>query len=119
MNILVVGSGGREHAIVLKCLESEKVDQVYCAPGNGGTAEHAHNVNITVDSLPEILAFVKSSEIDLCIVGPEAPLVFGLADLLRENGCKVVFERFFFLVFCFVFLFFFWGGGRALNPVSF
>ena len=90
MNILVVGSGGREHAIVLKCQESDNVGQVYCAPGNGGTDKVATNVDIGVEQLPELLAFVKSSRIDLCIVGPEAPLVLGLSDLLRENGCKVV-----------------------------
>ncbi|GFO60923.1 phosphoribosylamine--glycine ligase [Geomonas silvestris] len=89
MNILVIGSGGREHALVWKIAQSPLVEKLYCAPGNPGTAQLAENVNIAVDDLPALLAFAKGKEIGLTVVGPELPLSLGLVDLFEENGLKV------------------------------
>ncbi|GFO70122.1 phosphoribosylamine--glycine ligase [Geomonas limicola] len=88
MNILVIGSGGREHALVWKIAQSPLVKKLYCAPGNPGTAQLAENVNIAVDDLPALLAFAKEKGIDLTVVGPELPLSLGLVDLFEENGLK-------------------------------
>ncbi|MDF2949603.1 MAG: phosphoribosylamine--glycine ligase, partial [Sedimentibacter sp.] len=89
MNILVVGSGAREHAICWKIKESNKVDKIYCAPGNAGISQIAECVNIKVDELNKIVDFAVSSNVDLAIIGPEGPLVDGLADLLDEKNIKV------------------------------
>jgi len=89
MNILVIGSGGREHALVWKIAQSPLVKKLYCAPGNPGTAQLAENVNIAVDDLPALLAFATEKGIDLTVVGPELPLSLGLVDLFEENGLKV------------------------------
>jgi phosphoribosylamine--glycine ligase len=88
MNILVVGSGGREHALVWKIAQSPLVKKIYCAPGNPGTAGLAENVAIAVDDLPALLAFAKERKIDLTVVGPELPLSLGLVDILEEAGLK-------------------------------
>ncbi len=90
MKILVVGSGGREHALLLKCKESPLAEKLFCAPGNGGTAEIARNVDIQATDLAGLADFTDTEGIDLVIIGPEAPLVLGLADRLRKGGCKVV-----------------------------
>jgi len=89
MNILVLGSGGREHAIVWKLSQSEKVKNIYAIPGNPGIGELANNVNIELEEHREIADFSKEKEIELAIIGPEKPLVDGLADLLRKEGIKV------------------------------
>lgn len=89
MRVLVIGSGGREHALVWKIKQSPKVDQVYCAPGNAGTALEAENVDIAADQLDELLAFAKQKKIDLTVVGPEQPLVMGIVDRFREAGLRV------------------------------
>ncbi len=89
MKILVVGSGGREHALVWKLSQSPLVTKVYCAPGNAGTALDAENVNIPGEDVHRIVKFVKDNSIDLTVVGPEAPLVAGLADELRRNKLAV------------------------------
>lgn len=89
MKILVVGSGGREHALVWKLSQSPLVTKVYCAPGNAGTALDAENVNIPGEDVHRIVKFVKDNNIDLTVVGPEAPLVVGLADELRRSKCAV------------------------------
>ena len=86
MRVLVVGSGGREHAIVWKIAQSPKVTKIYCAPGNAGIAEQAECVPIKAMDIPALLAFAKDNAIDLVIVGPEAPLIAGLADELRAAG---------------------------------
>jgi len=88
MNILVIGSGGREHALVWKIAQSPLVTKLYCAPGNPGTAQLAENVNIAVDDLPALLSFAKEKGIDLTVVGPELPLSQGLVDLFEDNGLK-------------------------------
>jgi len=89
MNILVIGSGGREHALVWKINQSSKVEKVYVAPGNAGTYAIAENVDIKADDLEVLLAFAKKKSIDLTVVGPEVPLSLGIVDLFEENGLKI------------------------------
>jgi phosphoribosylamine--glycine ligase len=89
MNILVIGSGGREHALVWKINQSSKVEKVYVAPGNAGTYAIAENVDIKADDLEGLLAFAKKKSIDLTVVGPEVPLSLGIVDLFEENGLKI------------------------------
>jgi phosphoribosylamine--glycine ligase len=87
MNVLVIGSGGREHAIVWKIRQSPKLNKLYALPGNPGTAELAENVGgISVDNHAAVIAFCKGKHIDLVIVGPEAPLASGIADSLSAEG---------------------------------
>ena len=94
MNILVLGSGGREHAIAWAIAKSPKCDNLYVAPGNGGTANVAENIP-TLDMMngDAVLGFVKDREIDLVVIGPEAPLVAGVADTLRAAGVPVLTSR--------------------------
>ena len=90
MNILVLGGGGREHAIAWALAKSPKCYQLFVAPGNGGTAAVAENVSdINVENGQEVLSFVREHDIDLVAIGPEAPLVAGVADVLREAGVLV------------------------------
>ena len=90
MNILVLGSGGREHALAWKIAQDTKVTQVFVAPGNAGTATEDKCVNVQLDILdnPAIIAFAKENNVELIIVGPEAPLVNGVVDAAREAGLK-------------------------------
>jgi phosphoribosylamine---glycine ligase len=89
MKVLVVGNGGREHAIAWKLASSPLVEKIYCAPGNGGTAleNKCENVNITDNE--ELLEFAMKRNIELTVVGPEAPLVEGIADLFKTAGLKI------------------------------
>jgi len=89
MRVLVVGGGGREHALVHAFASSRLAAQLFCAPGNAGIAEEADCVDVGADDLPALLAFAKKEHIDLTVVGPEAPLVAGLADLFAENQLPV------------------------------
>lgn len=90
MNILVLGGGGREHAIAWALAKSPRTDKLYVAPGNGGTADLAENVSdLAVEDGEAVLAFVRAHEIDLVVIGPEAPLVAGVADVLRAAGVAV------------------------------
>ena len=89
MRILVVGSGGREHALCWAIVASPLVDALFCAPGNAGIAAEATCVPISVDDTDGIVTFAERERIDLVVVGPEAPLVAGLADRLTEHGIKV------------------------------
>lgn len=89
MKILIIGSGGREHALAWKLDKSERVSQIYCAPGNGGTSQLGENVNISVHDLDGLLEFALNKEIDLTIVGPEDPLVMGIVDSFNEKGLKI------------------------------
>lgn len=89
MKILVVGQGGREHALVWKLAQCAQVDKVYCAPGNAGTAVDGENVDIAADDLGRLMSFAKHNQIDLTVVGPEAPLVAGIVDEFRAHGLKV------------------------------
>ncbi|MFQ5930725.1 MAG: phosphoribosylamine--glycine ligase, partial [Acidobacteriota bacterium] len=86
MKVLVVGSGGREHAIAWKIKQSPQLDELYCAPGNAGIAELANNVSISAEDIQSLLEFTISKHIDLTVVGPEAPLVAGIADRFQEAG---------------------------------
>ena len=88
MKILVIGSGGREHAIVWKLAQSDLCEKVFVAPGNAGTADEpkTENIDLNAEDLESLLAFAKNKEIDLTIVGPEAPLVLGLIDLFEKNN---------------------------------
>ena len=89
MKILVVGSGGREHVLVWKLSQSPLVEKVYCAPGNAGTAVDAENLNIPVDDIMRLAKFARENQIDLTVVGPEAPLVAGLVDEFRRQNLNV------------------------------
>lgn len=89
MKILVVGGGGREHALVWKIAQSPRVQEIYCAPGNAGIQEHAQCVEIEAEDISGLLLFAKKNEIDLTVVGPEAPLVAGIVDLFQEAGLKI------------------------------
>ena len=88
MKVLVIGSGGREHALCWALSASSLVDALYAAPGNAGMAEEAQCVDIAADDIGAIGAFSKSNAIDLVVIGPEGPLVAGLADLLEADGIK-------------------------------
>jgi len=89
MKVLVIGGGGREHALVWKIAQSPLVTQIYCAPGNPGTAKLATNLPIKVEEIDKLLGFAKSEGIDLAVVGPELPLSLGIVDLFREYGVKI------------------------------
>jgi phosphoribosylamine--glycine ligase len=89
MDILVIGSGGREHAIVWCAAKSKRVDKIYCAPGNAGTAKTAENVSIKVDDINGLLKFAREKKIGLTIVGPEIPLVAGIVDIFEAEGLKI------------------------------
>ena len=88
MKILVIGSGGREHAIVWKLAQSDLCEKVFVAPGNAGTADEpkTENISLNAEDLESLLDFAKNKEVDLTIVGPEAPLVLGLIDLFEKNN---------------------------------
>ncbi|MGI9466408.1 MAG: phosphoribosylamine--glycine ligase [Rubripirellula sp.] len=89
MKVLVVGNGGREHALAWKLGQSPKVDKVFVAPGNAGTAQDAENVDLAATDIPGLIQFAKDQSIDLTVIGPEAPLVAGLADAMDAEGLKV------------------------------
>jgi phosphoribosylamine--glycine ligase len=89
MKILVIGSGGREHALVWKIAQSPLVRKIFCAPGNPGIGQLAENVPVAVDDLPALLSFAKRESIDLTVVGPEIPLSLGIVDLFEEHGLKI------------------------------
>lgn len=80
MKILIVGSGGREHAIAWKVAQSPKAEKIYCAPGNAGIAEYAECVNIGAMEFDRLVAFAKEKQIDLTIIGMDDPLVGGIVD---------------------------------------
>jgi phosphoribosylamine--glycine ligase len=89
MNVLVVGGGGREHTIAWKLLQSPNVKKVYCAPGNGGTAQIAQNAPIAVNDFAALAQFVKDEGIDLTVVGPEDPLLEGIVDFFMERNLPI------------------------------
>ncbi|MDG2204461.1 MAG: phosphoribosylamine--glycine ligase [Alphaproteobacteria bacterium] len=89
MKVLVVGSGGREHALCWAIAKSKKLQKLFCAPGNGGIARVSECVDISAEDISGIVNFAKSEKIGLVVVGPEAPLVAGMADRLEEAGIKV------------------------------
>jgi phosphoribosylamine--glycine ligase len=86
MKVLVVGGGGREHALCWKIKQSILVKELYCAPGNGGTAKIAENIPIKAEDVDGIVDFVKNTKIDFVVIGPEAPLNLGIVDMLEREG---------------------------------
>ena len=89
MRVLVIGSGGREHALVWKIQQSKKVTKIFCAPGNAGIKKLAENVEISVTDVDALVAFAQENDIDLTVVGPEASLVAGIVDRFEENGLRI------------------------------
>lgn len=89
MKVLIVGSGGREHAIAWKVAQSSRVDKIYCAPGNAGIAEYAECVDIGAMEFDKLVAFAKEKEIDLTVIGMDDPLVGGVVDAFEAAGLRV------------------------------
>lgn len=89
MKVLIIGSGGREHALTWKITQSDKVSKVFCAPGNAGTAGLAENIDISAEDIPGLLEFAGKEEIDLTVVGPELPLTMGIVDEFQKHGLRV------------------------------
>ena len=89
MKVLVVGSGGREHALIWKLKQSPSVEQLFCAPGNAGTDLDCTNVDISATDIPQLISFAQKQQIDLTIIGPEAPLVMGIVDEFQKAGLRV------------------------------
>jgi phosphoribosylamine--glycine ligase len=89
MKVLVIGNGGREHALTWKIAKSKRVEEIYVAPGNAGTREIARNVDIDVMDIAGLIDFAREKEIDLTFVGPEAPLVAGIVDEFEKEGLKI------------------------------
>ncbi len=89
MKILVIGSGGREHALAWKLAQSERIQTVYVAPGNGGTAADNRLKNVAITDLHELAEFAKNEHIGITLVGPEVPLAGGVVNLFREQGLKI------------------------------
>ena len=85
MKVLVIGSGGREHALCWKIRQSPLVTKLYCAPGNPGTAAIADNVDISSDDIGKLVAFAAAEKIDLTVVGPEGPLCAGIVDEFQKQ----------------------------------
>src|SRR5437763_7373458 len=89
MKVLVIGKGGREHALVWKLAQSPRVEQVFCAPGNAGTGLDGVNVPIAVHDMDGLIKFVKKEAIGLTVVGPEEPLAHGIVDFFHKAGLKI------------------------------
>jgi phosphoribosylamine--glycine ligase len=89
VKLLVIGSGGREHALVWKLSQSTGVDRIFCAPGNAGTAQLAENVAISANDLPALVRFAKENGVDLTVVGPDDPLAAGIVDLFHTEKLRV------------------------------
>ena len=89
MKILVIGGGGREHALTWKLKQSSGADRIFCAPGNAGTAQLAENVAISVSDVPALVRFAKENRVDLTVVGPDDPLAAGIVDLFVAEGLRI------------------------------
>lgn len=89
MRVLLIGSGGREHALAWRLAKSKKCEELFCIPGNAGIEDVAECFDINPDDIDKVVQFAKDKNIDFCVIGPEAPLVAGLSDPLREAGIKV------------------------------
>src|SRR5882672_1961147 len=89
MKLLVVGKGGREHALVWKLAQSPRVERVYCAPGNAGTAQDGANVPIDENDFDVLIRFAKKERIGLTVVGPEAPLAHGIVDAFHKERLRI------------------------------
>lgn len=90
MKVLIIGSGGREHTIAWKLQQSPLVTEIFCAPGNAGTAKIAKNIEINSNDIEQLTEFAAGNEIDLTVVGPEEPLVNGIVDKFRENNLRII-----------------------------
>ena len=88
MKVLVIGGGGREHAIVHALKKSPKVDHIWCAPGNGGIAQEAECVEIKATDIDGVVAFAKAQRPDLVMVAPDDPLALGMVDALEQAGIR-------------------------------
>lgn len=88
MNLLVVGSGGREHAVICKLKENKNIDKIYCAPGNGGISKDAECVDIKSTDIDSMITFATNNNIDFAVVTPDDPLVLGMVDAFEEKGIK-------------------------------
>ncbi len=86
MKVLIIGGGGREHALAWKIAESPRVDQIFVAPGNAGTAAEVENIHIPADDYHNLLQFAERNNIGLTVVGPEVPLAGGLSTSLKATG---------------------------------
>ena len=89
MNILVIGSGGREHALAWRIAQSPRTGQVFVAPGNAGTAQDPRLSNVALNSIPELVVFAREQNIAFTVVGPEAPLAAGVVDAFRAAGLRI------------------------------
>jgi phosphoribosylamine--glycine ligase len=89
LNVLIIGNGGREHALAWKIAQSPRAAHVFVAPGNAGTAEDAENVNLRSDDFAGLVRFAKDAKVDLTVVGPEAPLAAGIVDLFEKEGLRI------------------------------
>ena len=97
MQILVIGSGGREHALVWKLAQSPEVTRLWCAPGNAGIAQErlatdsaqVQCVKLGAEDLPALLAFARENRVDLTVVGPDNPLALGIVDLFQKHGLRI------------------------------
>src|SRR5271168_1639895 len=89
MKVLVIGKGGREHALVWKLAQSPRVERVFCAPGNAGTAENGVNVDIEVTDFDKLVRFARKESIGLTVVGPEDPLALGIVDYFQKEGMRI------------------------------
>jgi len=89
VKILVIGGGGREHALTWKLKQSSGADRIFCAPGNAGTAQLAENVAISVSDMPALARFAKENHVDLAVVGPDDPLAAGIVDLFVAEGLRI------------------------------
>ena len=89
MKVLVIGSGGREHALVWKIKQSQKVSDIFCAPGNAGIKKYAKCVNIQATDIDGLVTFATDNKIELTIVGPESSLVEGVVDAFEDKGLRI------------------------------
>ncbi len=89
MKVLVIGSGGREHAIIWKLLQNKTIEEIYCAPGNGGISELATCLDIQATDVTTLVMFAKSNQIDLTIVGMDDPLMLGVVDAFKAKGLRI------------------------------
>ena len=89
MKVMVIGNGGREHALAWRIAKSKRVSKVFVAPGNAGTARDHDLTNVDITDIPGLIAFVKSEKVELTVVGPEAPLAAGVVDAFRAEGLKI------------------------------
>ena len=90
MNLAVIGSGGREHAICFKLHKSKRLKKLICIPGNPGTGKIAKNINVDISNFDKVYKVIKENDIDIVVIGPEQPLVDGIVDYLEEKGARQI-----------------------------